>query len=58
LEESIAFLRHRFQKTVRDPNRQVFIHTTCATDTEQVEKILDSVTKIVVQKQLAAANLI
>jgi len=57
-EESVNFVKHRFHKCVQDPNRQIYMHTTCATDTKQVAKILDSVTNIVVKQQLAAANLI
>jgi len=58
LKESVRFIEHRFRKCVKDPNRPLYIHTTCATDTQQVEKLVDSVTKIVVKQQLAAANLI
>lgn len=53
-----TFVKHRFKKRVRDPNRQIVVHTTCATDTNQVGKILDSVTKIIIEKQLMAAGLL
>ncbi|GAB5368805.1 hypothetical protein AAMO2058_001351100 [Amorphochlora amoebiformis] len=58
LQDSIAFLKKRFMKCVKDPHRFVFIHTTCATDQGQLLKILDSVTDTIVKRHLSAAGLV
>uniref|UniRef100_A0A7S0CRN8 Uncharacterized protein n=2 Tax=Amorphochlora amoebiformis TaxID=1561963 RepID=A0A7S0CRN8_9EUKA len=56
---AVRFIRQQFMRKVSEQHRNDFyFHTTCATDTTQVEKIFSSVTDIIIQRGLAAAGLI
>eukprot|EP00468_Gymnochlora_sp_CCMP2014_P012343 CAMPEP_0167752972 /NCGR_PEP_ID=MMETSP0110_2-20121227/7443_1 /TAXON_ID=629695 /ORGANISM="Gymnochlora sp., Strain CCMP2014" /LENGTH=1411 /DNA_ID=CAMNT_0007638663 /DNA_START=46 /DNA_END=4281 /DNA_ORIENTATION=+ len=59
VREAVRFVRNQFMKNVTDTHKNDFyFHTTCATDTNQVEKIFSSVTDIIINRGLAAAGLI
>ncbi len=58
LDQAVDFVKSRFRKKLKDRNRDLIMHTTCATDTDQVGKIFDSVIEIVVKQQLRSAGLL
>ncbi|EPB73066.1 hypothetical protein ANCCEY_07840 [Ancylostoma ceylanicum] len=41
-EDSIKYIKQRFEMLNQNPKKTIFVHETCATDTDQVQKILDS----------------
>ena len=45
------FLRY-FLKQNRDPDRKVFHHVTCATDTANVQVVMDSTRAMIIQDSL------
>uniref|UniRef100_A0A0R3RZQ0 Guanine nucleotide-binding protein G(Q) subunit alpha n=1 Tax=Elaeophora elaphi TaxID=1147741 RepID=A0A0R3RZQ0_9BILA len=51
-EDSIAFIRERFEALNANPEKMIYVHQTCATDTRQVQIILDNVIVTVIEKNL------
>ena len=47
----LYFLRY-FLKQNRDPDRKVFHHVTCATDTANVQVVMDSTRAMIIQDSL------
>ncbi|VDK67676.1 unnamed protein product [Cylicostephanus goldi] len=41
----------------QNPKKTIFVHETCATDTDQVQKILDSVISMIIQQNLHKSGL-
>lgn len=39
----------------KNPTKSIYMHETCATDSDQVQKILDSVIDIILQQNLQNA---
>ena len=52
--ESIAFIKKKFDSVNDDPNKTIYKHETCATDTNQVKQILDSVMDMITKANLHA----
>ena len=52
-EEAAAFIRSKFEEKNRNANRNINVHETCATDTNQVKVILDSVLHLIIDRNMA-----
>ena len=50
--ESIDFIKKKFNSVNGNPNKTIYKHETCATDTNQVKQILDSVLDMIVNLNL------
>ncbi|CAK5125662.1 unnamed protein product [Meloidogyne enterolobii] len=50
-EEGITFLRSRFQNVYKNKSK-LYIHETCATDTNQLDIVFNSVLKTIVSTNL------
>ncbi|CAG9540966.1 unnamed protein product [Cercopithifilaria johnstoni] len=51
-EDSVTFIRKRFEELNANPEKLIYVHQTCATDTNQVQMILDNVIDMVIEKNL------
>ncbi|CAI4223623.1 unnamed protein product [Auanema sp. JU1783] len=56
-KDSIKYIKTRFEALNANPKKTIFIHETCATDTDQVQKILDSVISMIIQQNLHKSGL-
>ena len=48
------FFAKKFRNLVRNPNKEVYVHYTTATDTDLLKKTMDSVQDMIVQRNLNA----
>uniref|UniRef100_A0A0N4ZK77 Guanine nucleotide-binding protein alpha-3 subunit n=1 Tax=Parastrongyloides trichosuri TaxID=131310 RepID=A0A0N4ZK77_PARTI len=56
-DESIAYIKNQFEQVNTNPKKVIYVHQTCATDTNQVQLILDSVVSMVIQANLHKSGL-
>lgn len=57
-QTALDFIIERFLEKNRSRQRQIYTHTTCATDTDQMRVVFDAVKNIVLHDNLRDANLI
>ncbi|TKR62092.1 hypothetical protein L596_026097 [Steinernema carpocapsae] len=56
--DSVAYIRKKFMKLNSTPQtKKIYIHETCATDTNQVQLVIDSVIDIVIGKNLRGTGM-
>lgn len=48
-----AYLKRKFKKLNRRPNKQVYSHITCATDTENIKFVFEAAKDIIVSQSVA-----
>ena len=46
-----------FKSLNKNPNKQIYEHFTCATDTSNIRHVFDAVSDIIVQKHMADEGL-
>uniref|UniRef100_A0A914C919 Uncharacterized protein n=1 Tax=Acrobeloides nanus TaxID=290746 RepID=A0A914C919_9BILA len=51
-DEQIQFFERKFEKLNANPDKTIYIHQTCATDTNQVQLILDNVLEMIIEANL------
>jgi len=51
-EPAVAFIRDKFLAQNENPKKHIYTHTTCATDTDNVQVVFNAVKDIVLQKIL------
>ncbi len=51
------YIQDQFEKLNRNQNKQIYTHVTCATDTNNIRHVFDSVKDIVIRKSLAEGGL-
>ncbi len=56
-EEQLSFIEAKFEGLNNNPDKTIYIHQTCATDTNQVHIILDSVIDMIIQSNLQGCGL-
>jgi len=57
-EEGVAFLTEQFVHRNRNPDKQIYAHVTCATDTDNVAAVFNAVKDIIIRKTLTEAGLV
>jgi len=57
-EAGIEFLQDQFESRNRNPDKQVYTHVTCATDTTNVAAVFNAVKDIIIRKSLNEAGLV
>uniref|UniRef100_A0A914XE36 G protein alpha subunit n=1 Tax=Plectus sambesii TaxID=2011161 RepID=A0A914XE36_9BILA len=57
-EEQASYVSERFLAKNTNPKKQIYLHFTCATDTNQVQVVLDSVVDIMMRKNVTNAGLL
>uniref|UniRef100_A0A914WTP8 Uncharacterized protein n=1 Tax=Plectus sambesii TaxID=2011161 RepID=A0A914WTP8_9BILA len=53
----IGFIQKKFEKQNENPTKMLFIHHTCATDTNHVEVVLEAVVDTVIRKNVSNAGM-
>ncbi|KAL7073425.1 hypothetical protein ACQ4LE_006959 [Meloidogyne hapla] len=51
-EDQVRYIEDKFSSLNSNPNKTIYIHETCATDTNQIQLILDNVIDVLLQKIL------
>jgi len=54
----VAFLTEQFTSRNRNPDKQIYAHVTCATDTDNVAAVFNAVKDIIIRKTLTEAGLV
>lgn len=57
-EEAVAYLTTRFKKKFQRPVHQLYPFETCATDTTQIERILNAVFDTILQKNMERGGML
>jgi len=52
------FLQEQFESRNRNPDKQVYTHITCATDTDNISAVFNAVKDIIIRKSLTEAGLV
>lgn len=52
------FMLHHFTSLLRNPNKRLYSHFTCATDKEQTRFVLSALQDFIIKQNLAASGLI
>uniref|UniRef100_A0A8R1HQF3 Uncharacterized protein n=1 Tax=Caenorhabditis japonica TaxID=281687 RepID=A0A8R1HQF3_CAEJA len=57
-EEAVAFIKMKFAELNLNPDKKtIYMHETCATDTNQVQLVISSVIDTIIQKNLQKAGM-
>jgi len=51
-EEGTKYIQEKFALLNRNPNKKIFAHVTCATDTENVKVVFDAAKEIIISQNL------
>jgi len=54
----VEFLQNQFESKNRNPDKQVYTHVTCATDTNNIAAVFNAVKDIIIRKSLTEAGLV
>jgi len=57
-DETTAYLIHQFESKNRNPDKQVYTHITCATNTDNVNAVFNAVKDIIIRRSLNEAGLV
>jgi len=57
-DECCGAIENEFHKKNRNPEKQVYCHVTCATDTSNIQAVFDAVKDIIIRKSLGEAGLV
>lgn len=57
-EEAVNFIKMKFAELNQHPDKKtIYMHETCATDTNQVQLVISSVIDTIIQKNLQKAGM-
>ncbi|GMR59532.1 hypothetical protein PMAYCL1PPCAC_29727, partial [Pristionchus mayeri] len=57
-EEAVNFIKQKFAELNMNPDKKtIYMHETCATDTNQVQLVISSVIDTIIQKNLQKAGM-
>lgn len=56
--QGVEFLSEEFENKNRNPDKHIYLHVTCATDTENIAVVFNAVKDIVIRKSLNEAGLV
>uniref|UniRef100_A0AC34QAD4 Uncharacterized protein n=1 Tax=Panagrolaimus sp. JU765 TaxID=591449 RepID=A0AC34QAD4_9BILA len=56
-DEQVKYIEEKFENLNANPDKTIYMHQTCATDTNQVQMILDSVIDMIIQANLQGCGL-
>jgi len=57
-DAGIDFLMETFESKNKNPDKQIYTHVTCATDTDNISKVFNAVKDIIIRKSLNEAGLV
>jgi hypothetical protein len=58
VESARAFMQEQFESKNRNPDKQIYTHLTCATDTHNIAAVFNAVKDIIIRKSLNEAGLV
>lgn len=56
-EAAAAYVQTQFESKNRSPNKEIYCHLTCATDTGNIQVVFDAVTDIIIANNLRGCGL-
>ncbi|GAB1293477.1 Guanine nucleotide-binding protein G(o) subunit alpha [Apodemus speciosus] len=56
-EDAAAYIQTQFESKNRSPNKEIYCHMTCATDTNNIQVVFDAVTDIIIANNLRGCGL-
>lgn len=56
-DDQVKFIEEKFDGLNANPDKTIYMHQTCATDTNQVQMILDSCIDLIIQANLQGCGL-
>lgn len=56
-EAAATFIQGQFESKNRSPNKEIYCHLTCATDTGNIQVVFDAVTDIIIANNLRGCGL-
>ncbi|XP_076880034.1 guanine nucleotide binding protein (G protein), alpha activating activity polypeptide O, b [Brachyhypopomus gauderio] len=56
-EDASAYIQMQFESKNRSPNKEIYCHLTCATDTGNIQVVFDAVTDIIIANNLRGCGL-
>jgi hypothetical protein len=57
-ESACEFMQEQFESRNRNPDKQIYTHITCATDTDNIRVVFNAVKDIIIRKSLNEAGLV
>jgi len=57
-ESGCEFMQEQFETRNRNPEKQIYTHITCATDTDNIKVVFNAVKDIIIRKSLNEAGLV
>jgi len=57
-DSATEFMQEQFEAKNRNPEKQVYTHVTCATDTDNISAVFNAVKDIIIRKSLNEAGLV
>lgn len=55
--EGIAYIKSQYDSKNKSPNKEVYSHVTCATDTNNIQFVFDAVTDVIIANNLRGCGL-
>lgn len=55
--EGIAYIKCQYECKNKSPNKEVYSHVTCATDTNNIQFVFDAVTDVIIANNLRGCGL-
>ena len=55
--EGIAYIKSQYESKNKSPNKEVYSHVTCATDTNNIQFVFDAVTDVIIANNLRGCGL-
>lgn len=56
-DDAAAYIQAQFESKNRSPNKEIYCHMTCATDTGNIQVVFDAVTDIIIANNLRGCGL-
>lgn len=57
-DSGVDFIRQKFLERNRAPEKFIYVHLTCATDTENIDFVFKAVTNTIIEKNLRLSGLV
>ncbi|CAM9797128.1 unnamed protein product [Lampetra planeri] len=56
-DDAAAYIQAQYESKNRSPNKEIYCHMTCATDTNNIQVVFDAVTDIIIANNLRGCGL-
>ncbi|XP_078526388.1 guanine nucleotide-binding protein G(o) subunit alpha isoform X2 [Lissotriton helveticus] len=55
--DAVAYIKTQYESKNKSPNKDIYSHTTCATDTNNIQFVFDAVTDVIIANNLRGCGL-